>query len=121
MATATLTFRRCVMNAPESGGDERHVGSRVYFDLDVEGQQHADLYADVKQPIGWEAQDEFLEVTAPRGYGGPMNVHVFQGLVEFYYRHVVGAQGLMFGSKVQPMQFVGYVLEQEMQVQLELG
>ena len=35
MAVATVTFRRCLMNTPEAGSDERYVGSRVFFDLNV--------------------------------------------------------------------------------------
>lgn len=121
MATATLTFRRCVMNAPDVGADDLHVGARVYFDLDVEGRQHPNLFADVREPIGLASREEFLEVTAPRNYSGPLNVPVFQGLVEFYYRHVIGAGGLIPGTKASGMKFVGYVLEQEMQVQFEVN
>ncbi len=121
MATATLTFRRCVMNSPEAGADDRHVGARVYFDLDVEGRQHADLFADVREPIGIESREAFLEVTTPYNYSGPLNIPVFQGLVEFYYRQVIGAGGLLFGAKSADMKFIGYVLEQEMQVQFEVS
>ena len=121
MATATLTFRRCVMNSPEYGGDEKHLGSRVYFDLDVEGHKHPNLHADIRQPIGVGSEAEFLDVTEPYGYAGPLNLPVFQGLVEFYYRHVIGAQGLTFGARSTDMRFVGYVLEHEMQVQFEVS
>ncbi len=120
MATATLTFRRCVMNSPETEADDHHVGARVYFDLDVEGRQHANLFADVREPIGVASHEEFLEVSTPHNYSGPLNVPVFQGLVEFYYRHVIGAGGLIFGAKSTDMKYVGYVLEQEMQVQFEV-
>ena len=121
MAAATLTFRRCIVNSPEYGGDEKHLGSRVYFDLDVEGQEHPNLYADIRQPIGFGSEAEFVEVTEPYGYAGPLNVPVFQGLVEFYYRHVIGAQGMMFGTQATDMRFVGYVLEKEMRVQFEVS
>ncbi len=109
------------MNSPECGGDDDHVGSRVYFDLEIEGQRHPNLYADVKQPIGLGSEEQFLGVTEPHGYAGPFNLLVFQGLVEFYYRHVIGAQSLMFGTKATDMRFVGYVLEQEMRVEFEVG
>ena len=121
MTTATLTFHRCVMNPPEAGTDDDHVGARVYFDLLVGGRQHANLFADVREPIGSASQEEFLQVSTPHNYTGPLNVPVFQGLVEFYYRHVIGAGGLIFGTKPADMKFVGYVLEQEMQVQFEVG
>ena len=121
MATATLTFRRCVMNSPEAGTDDRHLGTRVYFDLDIEGRQHPNLFADVREPIGLASHEEFLEVTTPHNYSGPLNVPVFQGLVEFYYRQVIGAGGWLFGVKSADTKFVGYVLEQEMQVQFEVS
>lgn len=120
MVTATVTFRRCIMNSPEHGLDDDHVGARVYFDLDIEGHHHQNLYADVRQPIGLRAEHEFLEVTRPYGYHGPFNFPVFQGLVEFYYRHVIGAHGLMSGMKATDMRFVGYVLEQQMRVHFEV-
>lgn len=120
MPTATVTFRRCVMNSPESPGNAQYLGSRVYFDLDIEGQRHPNLSADVRQPLGPGAEEDFLQVTEPHGYTGPINLPVFQGLVEFYYRHVIGAQGLMLGMGTTDMRFVGYVLEQEMHVQFEI-
>ncbi len=121
MAIATVTFRRCIINLPEYGSDDRHTGSRVFFDLDIDGQPHPNLSADIRQRAGGRAETEFLEVTMPQGYAGPFNFHVFRGCVEFYYRHVVGAGGLMFGGKSTAMRFVGYVLEQEMRVQFEVG
>ena len=84
----------------------------MYFDLDIEGRRHPNLSADVRQPLGPGAEEDFLQVTEPHGYTGPINLPVFQGLVEFYYRHVIGAQGLMLGMGTTDMRFVGYVLEQ---------
>ncbi len=121
MAIATLTFRKCIINLPEYAKDDHCTGSRVFFDLDIDGQQHQNLYVDVKQLVGKGEEPQFLEVTAPQGYAGPLNVQVFRGCVEFYYRHVVGAGGLMFGGKGTAMRFVGYVLEQEMRVQFEIA
>ncbi len=121
MATATLTFRRCIVNSPAYGGDETHLGSRVYFDLALEGHEHLELYADIRQSIGFGSEGEFLQITPPHGYAGPLNLPVFQGLVEFYYRHVIGAQGLPLGTRSTDMRFVGYVLEQEMRVQMEVS
>ena len=120
MPIATITFRKCIINVPEYAKDDRCTGSRVFFDLDIDGQQHQNLHVDVKQPFGRVEQTEFLEITTPQGYAGPLNVHVFRGCVEFYYRHVVGAGGLTVGGKATAMRFVGYVLEQEMRVQFEI-
>ena len=108
------------MNSPECASDDGNVGARIYFDLDVEGQRHSNLCADIRQPTGSDVEQEFLVVPRPYGYSGPFNFPVFQGLVEFYYRHVVGAQGILIGGKATAMRFVGYVLEQEMRVQFEV-
>ncbi len=121
MATATMIFRRCILNPPEWKGDDQHMGARLYFDLEVEGTQYGNLHADLVQRIGLGADQEFLEVTDPSGYSGPWNLPVFQGLAVFYYRHVIGADGLVLGTKPSDMRFVGYVLEQEMCVQFEVS
>ena len=87
MTVATMTFRRCILNAAEAGSDEWHVGSRVFFDLKIEGREFVDVYADVRAEGEGDAS---LSVTPPRGYDGPLNLQVFQGLVEFYFRQAAG-------------------------------
>ena len=112
MAVATVTFRRCLVNAPEAGSDETRVGSRVFFDLNVEGQEFVDLYADVRANREGDAP---LCVTSPQGYDGPLNLQVFQGLVEFYYRQATGG-----GPDGLGLRLPDWVIEQEMVVQFEV-
>lgn len=113
MTIATVTFRRCLVNTSEAGSDEVKNGSRVFFDLTVGGQEFVDVYVDV-MPATRE-EDEPLFVTPPQGYDGPLNVQVFQGLVEFYCRHAAGGslQGLSPGLP-------DWAIEQEMVVQFEV-
>ena len=113
MAIATVTFRRCLVNASEAGSDEGQVGSRVFFDLTIEGQEFVDVYADVRVDREGEAP---LCVTPPQGYDGPLNLRVFQGLVEFYCRHVAGGSPQGIGLMLQD-----WVIEQEMVVQFEVN
>lgn len=120
MAIATVTFRKCILNSQEFERDDNWMGSRVFFDLEINSERYPNLYTDVKQHVGVGAEHEFLEVTKPQGYVGPFNFPVFRGSVEFYYRHVVGAHGSMFGMPGIKMRPIGYVLEQEMRVQFEV-
>ena len=111
MAIATVTFRRCLVNIPEAGSDETRVGSRVFLDLTIEGQEFVDVYVDVQANREGDAS---LCVTPPQGYDGPLNLRVFQGLVEFYYRHATGG-----GPDGLGLRLPDWVIEQEMVVQFE--
>ena len=116
MAIATVTFRRCLVNSSEAGSDETQIGSRVFFDLNVGGQEFVDVYADVTQASREGGAP--LVVTTPQGYDGPLNFQVFQGLVEFYYRHATG--GSWAGPEELGMKLQDWVIEQEMVVQFEV-
>ena len=116
MAIATVTFRRCLVNSSEAGSDETQIGSRVFFDLNVGGQEFVDVYADVTQATQEEGSPLF--VTPPQGYDGPLNLQVFQGLVEFYYRQATG--GSWAGPGGLGLRLQDWVIEQEMVVQFEV-
>ena len=112
MAVATVTFRRCLANTSEAGSDEKRVGSRIFFDLNIEGQEFVDLYADVRVN---RAGDAALCVTPPQGYDGPLNLQVFQRLVEYYYRHATGG-----GPDGLGLRLPDWMIEQDMVVQFEV-
>jgi len=112
MAVVTVTFRRCLMNASDAGSDEARTCSRIFFDLNIEGREFVDVYADVQ--ANWEG-DASLCVTPPQGYDGPLNLQVFQGLVEFYYRQAAGGGPEELGLWLQD-----WMIEQEMVVQFEV-
>ncbi len=120
MAVATITFRRCFVNAPEYGSEEGPVGSRVFFDLNVEGREFVNVYADVKQAAREGTEHEPLIVVPPQGYDGPLNVQVFQSLVEFYYRHAVGGTWGMADVQGLGMRLKDWVIEQDVRVQFEV-
>ena len=120
MSTATVAFRRCIINSPEYGSDEDHVGSRIFFDLAVDDEGFANVYVDVRQLLDEGAESQPLFVSPPQGYDGPFNVQVFQGLVGFYYRHAVGAKWSMLGMKGINMRLEGWMVEQEMLVEFEV-
>ncbi|MCZ6801362.1 MAG: hypothetical protein O7F12_12830 [Nitrospirae bacterium] len=120
MPTATVAFRRCIINSPEYGSDEDHVGSRIFFDLAMDDVGFANVYVDVRQFLDEAAEDQPLLVSPPQGYDGPLNSLVFQGVIEFYYRHAVGAKWSMLGMKGVSMRLEGWMVEQEMLVEFEV-
>jgi hypothetical protein len=67
--------------------------SRVFFDLEIQGKLHSDLYTNVKQPVGGSFESSPLEVSRPVGYEGPFNYEAFREIIEQYYRSQVGASG----------------------------
>jgi hypothetical protein len=113
MAVATVTFRRCLVNASEAGSHEAQNSSRIFFDLTTGGQEFVDLYVDVTQ-ANREGESPLL-VTPPPGYDGLLNLPVFQGLVEFYYRQVAGGSLDGLGLRLPD-----WMIEQEMVVQFEV-
>ena len=113
MAIATVTFRRCLVNASEAGSDEAQIVSRVFFDLTIGGKEFVDVYVDVTQAT--REEDAPLFVTPLQGYDGPLNLPVFQGLVEFYYRQVTGGSLAGLGLRLRD-----WMIEQEMVVQFEV-
>ena len=118
MAIATVTFRRCLVNVLEAGSDETQVGSRVFFDLHVAGREFVDVYADVRANREGDAP---LFVTPPQGYEGPLNLQVFRGLVEFYYRHATGGSWGLSGMEGLSLRLQDWVIEQEIVVQFEVN
>ncbi len=112
MAVATMTFRRCLVASSDAANHQEPVGSRVFFDLNIEGNAFLDVYADVRTDRDGTAA---LFVTPPQGYEGPLNLQVFRGLVEFYYRHVTGGGPDGFGLTLRD-----WMIEQDMVVQFEV-
>jgi hypothetical protein len=97
---AQVTFQRLIQDSQDYGSDDEHMVSRVFFDLEVEGQQYSGLYADIKQPVGASFESDPLEVSKPSGYEGPFNYEAFRDAAETYYRGIVGRGGHGIGIGV---------------------
>lgn len=93
MAKGKMVFSRIHQGSQELGTDNEHMVSRVFFSIEVGGQVHSDLYADVKQTIGEGYETGPLEVSFPAGYRGPINYAEFRRHIENYYRRAVGSSG----------------------------
>lgn len=117
MPVATVTFKKCLFNTPACGAGEGRVGSRVFFDLDIDGVLHPDLFVDLIHSASDGADDPPIKIAGPRGCAGPFNAPVFRDCLLFYYNQVVGARGLRAGLKF----FRSAALTPEMRVQFDIG
>src|SRR5262245_4681253 len=93
MAKATVHFRECIQDSQDYGSDDEHMFSRVFFDIEADGQRFTNLTADIKQTLGAAFEGSALEVTRPDSYFGPLHFGAFRSAVEHYYRSLVGAKG----------------------------
>ena len=120
MGTATVAFRKCVFNRPAAQWEQDSLTSRVYFDLDIDGQGYANVYVDVRQSDPLRVKDQPLEISDLYGYNGPLNFDVFCGSVEFYLSQVLGGKKSMFSSEGCFLPLADWTIEQEMLVQFEV-
>jgi len=65
MVPAKISFRELIQDSQDYGSDDEHMVSRVFFDFEIEGSVHSNLYADVKQPVGSSFETAPLEVSRP--------------------------------------------------------
>jgi len=93
MPIATITFQKLIQDSQDYGSNDDHMVSRVFFNLDIDGNLYPDLYADVKQIVGSAIESSPIEVSNPGGYKGPFDHDAFSNAVERYYRSLVGATG----------------------------
>ena len=120
MATATVAFRKCVINSPSSDSEEGYLASRVYFDLDIDKEGHANAYVDVRQSLSPGLEDQPLEISEIHGYDGPFNFEVFRGSVEFYFRQATGGKMSLFSTGGKFLPLTDWTIEQELLVQFEV-
>lgn len=96
MKKCIVGFIKCIQDSQDLGGDEEHMVSRVFFDLQIDGHVHSGLYCDIKQVVGSNYETGDIEVGPPVGYKGPFNYTAFRDAVERYYRSLVGSTGSAF-------------------------
>jgi len=93
MPPARIVFRELIQDSQDYGSDDEYMVSRVFFDLEFEGETHRGLYANIKQPVGSSFETSSLEMSGPMNYKGPFNMLAFQQAAERYYRSLFGSQG----------------------------
>lgn len=89
MPTATVHFKELIQDSQNYGSDDKHMVSRVFFDLQVGDKKYPGAYANLKQAVGASASDP-IEVSPPAGYSGPFDHPAFQAAVETYFRSILG-------------------------------
>ena len=52
MPHAKITFHELIQDSQDYGSNDEHMVSRVFFDLEFDGETKRGLYAHVKQPVG---------------------------------------------------------------------
>jgi len=107
MSTAKVTFKKIIQDSQEYGSDDESMVSRIFFDLEMEGQIHVDLRVDIKQTVGSDFETAPLEIGPPQGYDGPFNYDAFRAEAEEYYRESFGSRGTAIhiegGSNIRMM------------------
>ena len=120
MGTATVAFRKCVINSQAHGPADDSLTSRVFFDLDIDGEGYANVYVDVRQSTEPGLEEAPLEISDLYGYEGPFNYEVFRGSLEFYFRQAIGGKESMFRTQGKFLTLTDWTIEQEMLVKFEV-
>jgi len=120
MGVATVAFRKCVINSQTYGVDDDSVGSRVFFDLDIDGDNYKDVYVEVREVPKSGTHQKPLEISELHGYEGPLNYEVLWGSIEFYFWQVMGGQESMINTQGKLLTLTDWTIEHEMVVQFEM-
>jgi hypothetical protein len=93
---ATVRFSHLILDSLEFGSNDKHMVSRVFFALDVDGTTFQGLHANIKQTIDSAFAGGPLTVFKPAGYHGPFNHAAFSAAAENRYRGCIGKSIMMF-------------------------
>src|SRR5919108_831874 len=96
--TARIHFEQLLQDSQSLRSGDDHMVSRVRFSLEIKGRKFPGLHVDLKQSVG-ATEDDPIEVGQPHGYKGPMNYDGFRKCIEDYFRHCIGASGMIRLSK----------------------
>jgi len=92
MATRVL-FHRVVQDAPEFGSTDTLSVSRVFFDLEVDGETFSDLYVNVEELVGGSHTTEEISVGELKAALLPIDRDAFEHAVRSYYQSLVSSAG----------------------------
>ena len=93
MITIGIEFEQLQQISQVMSGDDRHMISRVFFSINVPGNNRFSTFSEIKQTIGAEFGTHPLEVSRPSMYRKAWNHNAFRDLVEKYYRSLIGTSG----------------------------
>lgn len=92
MATRII-FHKVVQDELEFGSDDTHSVSRVFFDLEEDGELYENLYVDVEEPADGTHQTEDIVVGKPQGAPVTLDPESFKQAVCVYYQRLVNSAG----------------------------
>jgi len=93
MMAGLVMFHRVVQDSSEFGSTETLSVSRVYFDLEVDGEKFSDLYVNVEEAIGSTHGDEEIIVGRLVNAPGSIDRKAFERAVRTYYQNLVTSAG----------------------------
>ena len=93
MKQAKISFFMCIQDSQEFGSDDEYMVSRVFFNMEIDGELKTDLYSNIKQTVGSNFEEGQIEVGFPVGITGPFNYEKFSDAAKKYYLKLVGSQG----------------------------
>jgi hypothetical protein len=88
-----VLFHRVVQDVPEFGSTDAHSVSRVYFDLQVDGEMFSDLYVNVEEPADGSHATEEIRVGELKAALLPLDQEAFKQAVRGYYHSLVTSAG----------------------------
>jgi hypothetical protein len=92
MALQKVTFTKLVQDSQELGSNDKHMASRVFFKLEINGETFDD-YANLKQVVGSDINADNIEVGPPHEYEGPFNHSEFHKAATEYFLGLIGTAG----------------------------
>jgi hypothetical protein len=110
---AKITFRKLIQNTQTitpGESTQKHMESKVIFDLDVGGKHYANMSATLRQPYGTDYKTEPIEAEKPTGgYDcNRWNHNQFRDAAEDYYRSAISSGG---GGMISVGEGSGVVLQ----------
>jgi len=123
MSKAKIIFYKCIQDSQDYGSDDKHMVSRVFFNLEIGEETFEGLYANIKQTVGSDYDTAPLEVSAPHGYEGAFNHHAFRDCAEKFYRSCIGSEatGIRIGKGAHGIRMRNNVIGKEMVCEFEIS
>lgn len=87
----SINVDRCIQDSQEFGSTDKHMVSRVFYSIDVDGVPKGFFYSNLKQVVGSAYRSDNVEVSPPHGYNGPYNHNTFSNEVAGYFCRSVGS------------------------------
>lgn len=91
--TTRVLFHKVVQDEPAFGSTETLSVSRVYFELEVDGEMFNDLYVNVEEPVGSDHTPEEIQIGKLKDAPVSIDRQTFEQSVKSYYRGLVTSAG----------------------------